>query len=56
MREKVRHWYAQEVEKHLQAGTAENDVKINMGMPVMSWSKVADCTLRQITHEDEHCD
>ena len=35
MREKFRHWYAQEVEKQLQAGTAENDVKINMGMPVM---------------------
>ena len=35
MREKFRHWYAQEVEKQLQAGTVENDVKINMGMPVM---------------------
>ena len=35
MREKFRHWYAQEVEKQLQVGTAENDVKINMGMPVM---------------------
>ena len=35
MRETFRHWYAQEVEKQLQAGTAENDVKINMCMPVM---------------------
>jgi hypothetical protein len=35
LREKFRHWYAQEVETQLQAGTAENAIKINMGMAVM---------------------
>ena len=35
LREKFQHWYAQEVETQLQAGTAENAIKINMGMAVM---------------------
>lgn len=35
LREKFRQWYAQEVEKQLQAGTAVNAVKVNMGMAVM---------------------
>ena len=35
LRENFRHWYAQEVETQLQAGTAENAIKINMGMAVM---------------------
>ena len=35
LREKFRQWYAQEVEKQLQAGVAENAVKLNMGMAVM---------------------
>ena len=35
MREKFRQWYAEEVARQLQAGTAEDAVKINMGMAVM---------------------
>ena len=35
LREKFRQWYAQEVEKQLQAGTCEIAVKVNMGMAVM---------------------
>lgn len=35
LREKFRHWYAQEVEKQLQAGTAEKDIKINMWLTAL---------------------
>ena len=35
LREKVRHWYAQEVETQLQAGTAEKAIKINVSMAVI---------------------
>ena len=32
---KFRQWYASEVEKQLQAGVAEGDISVKMGMPVM---------------------
>lgn len=35
LREKFRHWYAEEVQKQLQAGVEETAIQINMGMPVM---------------------
>ena len=35
LRERFQQWYAQEVEKHLQAGTATEALQINMGMTVM---------------------
>ena len=35
LREKFRQWYAQEVEKELQTGTAAEAIQINMGMAVM---------------------
>ena len=35
LHEKFRQWYAGEVQKQLEAGTDEENVKVNMGMPVM---------------------
>ena len=35
LREKIRQWYAKEVEKQFQAGVVESGVKVNMGMRVM---------------------
>ena len=35
LRERFRHWYAEQVHKQLQAGVEDTAVKVNMGMPVM---------------------
>ena len=36
LRENVWHWYAEEVEKQLQAGVKDSAVNVNMRMPVMN--------------------